>query len=689
MTIGQGTSSGTITIATRRDTDPEPDETLVVTLAAATSAGVVTVAPAPGVTSITDHVTVSAANVAATEGDSAIFTVKLSDPVASPVVVSYRTAGGSGTGGAVEGTDYTASSGTLTFSANAAGEQTFTIETLEDTLNEAAESFTITLALVSPPDGVRLATPAVRGTITDNDPLEAAVAVVTRSVAEGESAMFEVTLSVGATSTADVVVRFSVTGTATEGDDYTDPGPSLTIPAGAASGTITIDTLPDGQADSNETLVVTLEDARSAGTVTVDTTPATATISEQPPLRAALSDYPERVAEGDQAIFEVTLSGGTSTSDVIVDYRVEGTATAGVDYTTPDYRLTIRAGTTRGTIVIETLVDSVLDPEEKLQVELAGASSATRAVTVVPTPVTTTITDRHTVQVSAEDANVAEGALAHFTVALSDVVESAVEIAYKTADGTAEAGTDYFPTNGSVIIPQGTRTGTITVATSLDALNEAHETFTVQLTLLTDLSGLTLDTNSVTGTINDDDILTATVSAISGIIAEGESATFEVTLAGATSTADVEVDYTVEGTADAGTDYTPPSGTLTIAAGADRGEIRIDTHIDGMLEPHETLIVTLVDARSAGQVEVDPTPAVTTVATVTVSVAAAAAQEGAPLRFEVTLAGEVTSAVAVSYGTSNGTAQAGRDYSGDEWHADVRSRVARTDAHGDGGDPRG
>ena len=662
LTIGQGRSTGTITIATRRDSDPEPDETLVVTLTSATSAGEVTVDPAPEVTSFTDHVTVSAANVTTIEGDAAIVTVKLSDPVASPVAVSFRTEGGSGTGGAVEGTDYTASSGRLTFSANAAGERTITIDTTDDTLNEAAESFTITLALVSPPDGVRLATSRVQGTITDNDPLEAAVAVLTRSVAEGESAAFEVTLSGGATSTADVVVRFSVTGTATEGDDYTDPGHSLTIPAGAASGTITIDTLPDGQADSNETLVVTLEEARSAGTVTVDTTPATATISEQPPLRAALGDHPERVAEGDQAMFEVTLSGGTSTSDVLVDYRIEGTATAGVDYTTPDYRLTIRSGATRGTIIIRTLVDLVLDPDETLQVELAGASSATRAVTVVPTPVTTTITDRHTVQVSAEDVSVGEGALAHFTVTLSDVVESAVEVAYETADATAGAGTDYFPTNGSVIIPQGTRTGTITVATSLDSLNEADETFMVILTLHTDLSGLRLDRNGVTGTIVDDDPLTATVSATAGIIAEGESAHFEVALAGGTSTADVEVDYTMGGTADAGTDYTPLSGTLTIAAGTDRGTITVDTHIDQMLEPDETLVVTLEAARSAGEVLVGPTPATTTIAAVTVSVVAAAAQEGEPLRFEVTLAGEVTSAVAVSYGTSNDTAQAGRDY---------------------------
>ena len=662
LTIGQGRSSGAITIDTRRDTDPELDETLVVTLASATSAGSVGVDSAAAVTRITDDVTVSAANVTTTEGDSAIVTVKLSDPVASPVVVSYQTASGSGTRGAVEGTDYTANSGRLTFSSNAAGEHTITIVTADDTLNEAAETFTITLALVSPPDGVRLATSTVRGTITDNDPLEAAVAELTQSVAEGERATFEVTVS-GATSTADVVVRYSVTGEPMEGLDYTDPGPSVTIPAGAASATITIATLLDGQADANETLVVTLEDARSAGTVTVDTTPARATISEQDPLRVALSPAPESVAEGDPALFEVTLSGGTSTSEVVVDYGVGGTATAGVDYPAPDYRLTIGAGATSGTITIETRLDAVLDPDETLRVELTGASSTTRAVTVVPTPVTTTITDKRTVQVSAADASVAEGALAHFKVTLSDVVESAVEVAYATADDTATAGADYFATNSSVIIPQGTRTGTITVATNRDSLNEADETFTVQLTLQTDLSGLSLDTGSVTGTITDDDPLIVAIGADAASIAEGESATFTVEVTGATSTEDVVITYSTLGSeATAGADYTAPTGTLTLAAGIERGTIMIDTHLDGMPEPSETLVVTLVSATSAGEATLDENrkTATTTIAPVTVTVAAA--REGEPLRFEVTLAGEVTSAVAVSYGTSNGTAQAGRDY---------------------------
>ena len=49
-------------------------------------------------------------------------------------------------------------------------------------------------------------------------------------------------------------------------------------------------------------------------------------------------------------------------------------------------------------------------------------------------------------------------------------------------------------------------------------------------------------------------------------VVEGNDATFTVAVAGGTSTAPVPVTYTVGGTATAGTDYTAPSGTLTLEA---------------------------------------------------------------------------------------------------------------------------
>ena len=67
----------------------------------------------------------------------------------------------------------------------------------------------------------------------------------------------------GGTSTAEVLVTYTVGGTATAGEDYTAPTDlTLTIGTGDATGTISIETLTDTVvAEGNETLEVTLSEA--------------------------------------------------------------------------------------------------------------------------------------------------------------------------------------------------------------------------------------------------------------------------------------------------------------------------------------------------------------------------------------------------------------------------------------------
>ena len=81
------------------------------------------------------------------EGDATTnYTVALTPTGVLPtaaLTVSYGTANGRRTAG----TDYTAKTGTLTFTQAAAGSQTFTVQTTDDTLDEGAgETFTVSLA---------------------------------------------------------------------------------------------------------------------------------------------------------------------------------------------------------------------------------------------------------------------------------------------------------------------------------------------------------------------------------------------------------------------------------------------------------------------------------------------------------------------------------------------------------------
>ncbi|MBW4680306.1 MAG: tandem-95 repeat protein [Microcoleus vaginatus WJT46-NPBG5] len=72
--------------------------------------------------------------------------------------------------------------------------------------------------------------------------------------------------------------------------------------------------------------------------------------------------------------FVVTLSE-VSATDVIISYTVAGTATVGSDYTPLTESVTIAAGQTSATIDVTPILDSVVDPEETVQVTLTTATA--------------------------------------------------------------------------------------------------------------------------------------------------------------------------------------------------------------------------------------------------------------------------------------------------------------------------
>ena len=114
--------------------------------------------------------TVSVDAAEANEGDEVSFVVKLSGEVSSDVEVSYATSDGT----AGSAFDYTAvPATTLTFTAGQK-EKTVTVATTEDDLNEADETFTVSLTVpngVTLPDGVSLDADKdeALGTILDDD----------------------------------------------------------------------------------------------------------------------------------------------------------------------------------------------------------------------------------------------------------------------------------------------------------------------------------------------------------------------------------------------------------------------------------------------------------------------------------------------------------------------------------------
>ena len=111
-----------------------------------------------------------------------------------------------------------------------------------------------------------------------------------------------------------------------------------------------------------------------------------------------------------------------------------------------------------------------------------------------------------TTTVTFSDAAINEGETGTtdlvFSATISPATTSAVSVQYATADGTATAGTDYAANSGTLNIPAGSTSASITITLNGDTGFEADEIFTLNLSNAT---GVTLTAASVTGTITNDD----------------------------------------------------------------------------------------------------------------------------------------------------------------------------------------
>lgn len=97
---------------------------------------------------------------------------------------------------------------------------------------------------------------------------------------------------------------------------------------------------------------------------------------------------------------------------------------------------------------------------------------------------------------SVDDVTVAAGSTADFTVTLDAAATADVVISYSTSDDTAVAGTDYTAATGSVTIPAGQTTATISIAT-LNGGQVADVKFQLNITS----SGVSVTDGTGVGTI--------------------------------------------------------------------------------------------------------------------------------------------------------------------------------------------
>ena len=318
-----------------------------------------------------------------------------------------------------------------------------------------------------------------------------------------------------------------------------------------------------------------------------------------PPLpQVELTASVPELLEGNSGVskykFNVTLSQPTTTPltlsyQTIAGTAASGIATAGSDYTAViNGTVTIAANTSTASFDIDILGDTRYEVDETFQVELFGLDpTIVSSGTLIATGKIKNDDAKPTISfsqatVSQAERQVAPNGKMPFTINLSNASDETITVAYKTIDGTAistAVGTnpgDFIavPTTTLTFAP-GEITKDIAVEIVADTLVEPNENFTVELSTPTNATFAANATQiTAQGIILPDErgyvfsvLPLANPNVIEGALGTTKTVTFTVTL-DRVPTEDLTVNYsTLDGTANAGTDYVNAVGKLTFKAG--------------------------------------------------------------------------------------------------------------------------
>ncbi|MCP4544579.1 MAG: DUF11 domain-containing protein [Chloroflexi bacterium] len=599
LTFIPGTTIQTFTVAITNDENYENPETVHLTLnnPVSTVLGI-----SSAILVITDNDPMPTVEFSSTaysvdeSNGSATITVTLSTASALTSTVDYTTSDGSATAP----DDYTATSGTLTFTAGITS-QTFTVDIIPDSTAEPDE--TITLNLSNPHNATIGTNNPVTLTINDDD-ITPTVGFdrVDYTINESDgSATITVTLSAASALTSTVDYTTS-DGSATAPDDYTATSGILTFTAGITSQTFTVDIIPDSTAEPDETITLNLSNPHNI--VVGSNNPAILTIND---------DDLTTIVDFDRTDYTVDESSGSATITVTldvasvltatVDYATsDGSATTPNDYTTTNGTLTFTAGITSQTFIVNIVPDSTAEPDETIILNLSNPQNATIGTN---NPITLTISDDDltpTVDFDRAAYTIDENSgTVIITITLSNPSSLPISVNYQTTTGgTATPGDDYTATSGTLNLEPFSTTQTFTVPITPDPINEPDETVVL---ILTGASNATVGTahNPVILTIVDDDgppIADFSIPAFT-VNESASSATVTVSLSHPSNFA-ITVDYvTFDGTATAGNDYTVISGTLDLTPLAITQTFTVPIIPDQATESDETVVLSLTEATNA------------------------------------------------------------------------------------------
>ncbi|MFC1587318.1 Calx-beta domain-containing protein [Planctomycetota bacterium] len=327
--------SETVTVNANGDTGHEAAETFTVDLSNITGANVMILDDqGTGTISNDDTVTAAISDAILTEGSSGTriftFAVTLAAAAGNTMSVDYTTTDGIAT---VADNDYTATSGTLTFTPGDISKDIL-VSITSDTVSEIDETFTVDL---SNPTGGYISIADIQGVgmIRNDDALGLNIDDVTDYETHLGTTTFTFTVSpnlvIGQTITVDYATN---DGTATLADtDYTAAAATLTFNPGDTTKTIVVNVTGDLTDENDETFTidlsnatgqdVSISDSQGVGTITNDDDDIRLDTS----VPAVGTSENLQVCSNGPNVFAVWQDDRNGAYDIYLNYSTDGGAT--------------------------------------------------------------------------------------------------------------------------------------------------------------------------------------------------------------------------------------------------------------------------------------------------------------------------------------------------------------------------
>ena len=644
LLISAGETDGVILIKTIDDQLDEEDKSLTLTLSNPQNATLSKSSIQVGIFDNDETPTVTAANKINEEGETVSISFALSEESGRDISFNYATNNGT----AIAGIDYTSQSSSITF---AAGEsiKTINVVTLDDSLDEDRENFTVSL---SNPTNVKLGTSVIEIALDDNDE-EPTVSINGSNASEGSNsatAVISLSSASGKVITVDYLAFEANSAKAIE--DFIPVSSSITFAPGEIQKTIAIDLVNDTIREASESFDISLGNIINA----------VASVNDTVSIVIEDDDLPPTIAISDASVLEdvgsinVTVSLSNVSSETIsVDVdTLNGSAISGIDYTEYSNTLIFNPGETSKSVTLSILADTLDEFDESFNVVISNPSNASIAnesakVTIIDSDLAPAIS-------LVAPVSINEGQNAEYAITLSKISAKDISFDYEVSGVSSN---DVLVTSGSVNIPAGSQTASFVVTSLEDNLIEANEVIEISLNNAQNvqIGSSTYRTQLINTTVAKINISDVSVNESAG------SASLTISLS-ATPDEKVEVDYktSTQSTASALQDYTPVSGTLVFSAGETSKTIVIEILDDQLDESNE--IITILLSTPVNAVIEDGSGSVEIVDNDITSIIINAGRYDESINPEiiVSLTSEETQTISLDYEFIGNTAVAGEDF---------------------------